>query len=75
MRNRILKTGGWILVVSGFVTATGASVNLGMQFLYTTVVFWGIGFTMLNVNHRMNKATALRDLIRRASRRGIQTEA
>jgi hypothetical protein len=75
MRNRILKTGGWILVVSGFLTVSAVSVNMGIQFLYATVVFWVIGFGMLQINHRINKATALRDLIRRSGKRGIQTEA
>ena len=75
MRNKIFKTLGWVFVISGFLTVSGASVNLGIQFLSATVFFWVAGFGMLQLNHRLNKATALKDLIARSAKRGVQTEA
>ena len=74
MRNKILKTLGWACVITGFLTIGGAVVNLGMQFLWTTIVTWVFGFGLLQVNHRMNKAAALSNLLARSTKRGVQTE-
>ena len=74
MRNKILKNLGWVCVTSGFLTIMGSIVNLGMQFFWATIVLWVLGFGVLQVNHRLNKATALSNLLARSAKRGVQTQ-
>tara|TARA_B100001750_G_C15482424_1_gene586228 strand:+ start:1590 stop:1817 length:228 start_codon:yes stop_codon:yes gene_type:complete len=74
MRNKILKNLGWVCVTIGFLTIMGSIVNLGMQFFWATIVLWVLGFGILQINHRLNKAAELSNLLARSAKRGVQTQ-